>query len=170
MISFTFSASSFHSCWNKMQENLDLRGLQETNVVLQQRGTVSDLLVLTLISTQHTQLGPTSAHRSVQWSRRDTVSINSRDSALACYLIPCRLHLGLNAVIFVFAQIHGRDVSYFHSKGRTHLSLYVISCTESIDRHLGSAERRKVKWVDKFLIISAWEWSSVYPQPSCAKV
>lgn len=103
--------------------------LQGTSVVLQQRGMVSDLQVLTLISTPRTQLGPTSVHRSQFSGAGEPPRPAPRGSLIG------RFHSALNAAV-LFLNRH--SLSHFHSKSRTHLSPRVISRAE--DRWASAGE------------------------------
>lgn len=86
-----------------------------------------------------------SVELTVQWSRRDTAAL--------VVLSVCRRSGGVFTAREKLICLHKLS-----RVQRASIGIWVLLL-----------ERRKVKWADKFLIISAWEWSPVYQQPSCAR-
>lgn len=85
-------------------------------------------------------------------------------------LILC-FYLALNAGCCFCTDTQGGCELFSQQENNSFVSMSYLMYREfSIGIWVRLLKRRKVKWVDKFLIISAWERTPEYQQPSCAKV
>lgn len=100
-----------------------------------------------------TQLGPAPAHRSQSSEAGGMLHPSTNNKALAWSFISCSgvcvFTLPLNAAS-CFCADSQESLSYFDSEGSLHLSPWVISWPERLDRHLDSAgegEGKAGQWI-----------------------